>query len=164
MKIYIGESKLHGKGIFAKKDIEKGESIALIKGQIIDHIVVDKKTSAVGPNWIGIGKHKWIDPKITFDYINHSCNPNTGIKGAKTVVALKNIKKNEEISIDYSITEEDILWKLPKKCKCGNKKCRKIIKSIQFLPKKVYTSYLPYIPRYFQKVYIKYRKKQKNGE
>lgn len=161
MKIYIGKSKICGKGIFASRDIKRGEIIALIKGPIINHIVVDKKTSAVGSSWVGIGKNKWINPRVIFNHINHSCNPNAGIKGSRTVVALRNIKKHEEILIDYSITESDKLWTLDKECKCKSKNCRKIIKSIQFLPKEVFNSYLPYIPKYFQKVYIKYHQNKK---
>jgi len=160
-KIYESKSDIHGIGLFAKKYIKKGEVIALIKGKILYRIVVDKKTSSSGPNWIGIGKNKWINPKMYFDHINHSCNPNAGIKGSKTVVALRDIKMNEEITIDYSITEEDTLWRLPKKCQCGSKECRRIIRSIQFLPGRVFNSYLPYISKYFQRTYIRYHKDKK---
>ena len=156
-KVHIKKSNIHGNGIFAKKDITKNENIALIKGKVINHTVVNKKTSAIGPNWIGIGRNKWIVPRV-FDRVNHSCDPNAGIKGSRTLIALKNIKEDEEIFIDYSTTEEDILWTLNKKCKCGSKKCRKVIKSIQFLPKVTFNRYLPYIPKYFQKVYIKYHR------
>ncbi|KKU75832.1 MAG: Nuclear protein SET [Candidatus Yanofskybacteria bacterium GW2011_GWA1_48_10] len=156
-KVHIKESGIDGVGIFAKRNIKRHEGIAVIKGELVSHMVVDKKTSAVGQNWIGVGKNKWINPTI-FAHINHSCDPNAGIKGSRTIVALKNIKKGEEIFIDYSITEEDALWVLNKKCQCGSKKCRKVIKSIQFLPKKVFDSYLPYIPKYFQKVYTKYHR------
>lgn len=162
MKIYIGKSKLDGKGIFAARNIKEGEIVSIIKGKIINWVVIDKKTSAFGPNWIGCGKNKWIDPKPPFNYLNHSCNPNVGIKGSKIVVALKNIQKGEEILIDYSITEHDQLWQLEKKCKCGSKNCRKVIKSIQFLPKNVYNKYMPYVPSFFQKVYIRHSKKNGN--
>lgn len=79
------------------------------------------------------------------------------------MVALKNIKQKEEITIDYSITEEDTFWTLHKQCNCESKKCRKNIRSIQFLPEKTFNSYLPYIPKYFQKVYIKYHKNKDDG-
>ena len=155
-KIHIEESPVDGSGIFAKRDIKKNESIALIKGSLVTHVVVDQKTSNMGQNWIGVGKNKWINP-LMFHYINHSCNPNAGIKGTRTIVALKNIKRGQEIFIDYSTTEEDRLWFL-KNCRCGSKKCRGVIRSIQFLPKSIFNSYLPYIPTYFQKVYRRYNK------
>ncbi len=160
-KISKSKSGIDGTGLFAKKYIKKGETVALIKGPILNCIVVDKKTSSAGPNWIGIGKNKWVNPNMYFDHINHSCDPNAGIKGSKTVVALGGIKMNEEITIDYSITEEDTLWRLHKKCQCGSKKYRKIIRSIQFLPERVFNSYLPYIPKYFQRAYIRYHKDKK---
>lgn len=156
--INIKNSLIDGNGLFARRDLKKGETIAIIRGRVVDFIVVDTKTSLSGPNWIGIGKNKWVDPYHTFENINHSCDPNAGIKGTKTVVARKNIKKDEEITIDYSITEADILWKLDKKCRCGSHFCRGIIRSIQFLPLKIFKSYLPYISKYFQQAYYKHNK------
>lgn len=161
-EIYTAESKLNGKGIFTSRNIKKGGIVSSIKGKIITLAVIDERPPAYGPNWIGIGKNKWIDPVYPFDTINHSCRPNVGIKGSKTVVAIKNIKKGKELLLDYSVTESDQQWKLDKKCKCCNKNCRKIIKSIQFLPKKIYNRYLPYIPNFLQKVYTQYNKKNGN--
>jgi len=67
-------------------------------------------------------------------YLNHSCNPNSGIRDKVIIVAMRDIERGEEITLDYSITEADRTGKL--KCKCGDQNCRKIIRSIQFLPKK----------------------------
>mgnify|MGYP001572637729 CR=1 FL=1 len=91
-------------------------------------------------------------------YLNHSCDPNIGIKGRVTFVALKNIKKGEEVAFDYSTTEDDMLWHLPFKCMCVSKNCRSKIRSIQFLPHKIFKAYLPYIPNYFQGVYTRYNR------
>jgi len=106
-------------------------------------------------NWVGFGKDKWLEVGSPAVYINHSCQPNAGIKGRVTVVALKNILKGEEIKLDYSITEEDLLWQLEYPCNCGTKDCRKIIRSIQGLPEKTFKKYLPFVPTYFRKVYEK---------
>lgn len=155
-KIFITKSPINGFGIFAKKNIKKGETIAVIKGKEVFHIVKDKKTSAMGPDWIGMGHNRWIDPNPLFQPLNHSCNPSAGIKGSRTLVALRSIKKEEEVTIDYAITEEDLLWSLDAQCNCGFIECRKKIQSIQFLPKKIFQKYLPSIGRYFQKVYLRY--------
>ena len=163
-KIYIKKSNIHDKGIFASQYIKKGEIITFIKGEFVNFVVKNKKDAQHGPDWFGICHNTWINPVETFCYLNHSCDPNAGIKGKVEMVALKNIKREEEITIDYSITEEDTFWALHKQCNCGSKKCRKIIKSIQFLPQKVFDSYLPYIPKYFQKVYIKHHNNEDNGK
>ena len=152
MKIYIGKSKLHGKGIFASRKIKKGEIVFIMKGHKLNFLINNKKQAKIaGLNWVGLNKNEWINPLDYCIYFNHSCNPNAGIKGHVRFFALKNIKKDEEILFDYSLNEADIFWHI--KCNCGSKNCRKIIKSIQFLPKKTFNKYICYIPEYFQRVY-----------
>ena len=45
-KIYIGKSRIDGKGIFAMEDIHKGERIQYIKGKLVKHIIKNKDGSA----------------------------------------------------------------------------------------------------------------------
>lgn len=167
--IYIRTSGIDGKGVAAGENIKKGDSIQHIKGEVRFLTVKNKKDSLSNPNWIGIGENKWIYPDYPNQYLNHSCNPNSGIKGTITikdsdksmkgnyaVVALKDIKEGEEITIDYSIIEGDDLWEM--KCTCGEKNCRKIIRSIQFMPEDQFEKYLPYVPTYFKNLYLKRHK------
>ncbi len=149
--ITISTSSIHGNGIFAKKDFKKGETVFIIKGKLIHWIVNNQKESLYGPDWIGIRKTVWINPDGAAKYLNHSCSANCGIRGKVKVTAIKDIKKNEEITVDYSITEIDRMWHM--KCQCGSKNCRKTVRSIQFLPKKIYNKYNPYIPTYFKNIY-----------
>ncbi len=156
MKAYIGKSKLHGKGLFAKQNLKKGETIFLIKGKEVTYVISDtKKANKVNFDIFGVSKNTWIDPeKRIWLYFNHSCNPNTSIKGQKTIVASNEIKKGDEVTFDYSRNEADIFWSF--KCNCGEKNCRKIIKSIQFLPEKVFKKNITLIPKYFRNVFIKF--------
>lgn len=152
-RIIVRKSKIHGRGLIALRNFKKGQIVFIIKGNMVRWEVHNEAESLYGPDWIGISKTKWINPDGFARYLNHSCNPNCGIKGKVTVRALKDIKEGDEITIDYSTTEIDELWHM--KCNCGNNNCRKNVKSIQSLPKKVYTKYTPYIPTYFMKVYNK---------
>ncbi|OGI68052.1 hypothetical protein A2738_02585 [Candidatus Nomurabacteria bacterium RIFCSPHIGHO2_01_FULL_42_15] len=155
MKIYIGESKLHGKGIFAKKDIKKGDIVFIIKGEKVNFLIHNKKQAKIaGFNWIGIRKNTWINPINHGLYINHSCEPNCAIKGRVTAAAIRDIKKNEEITFDYSLNEADIFWYI--KCYCGSKNCRKTIRSIQFLHPKKFSGHESHIPKDFRKIYKKF--------
>jgi len=152
--LYVADSKIAGKGVFTKKPILKGQTVFIMKGE--KHHKVNKNISDVmgNPNWVGLKENVWIDPIGFFQYINHSCDPNMGIKGSVTFVALRNIKATEELTYDYSIAEDDTRWRMKNSEKLRNKKkYRSTIKSIQHLPKTVYKRYLPYIPKYFQKVY-----------
>ena len=149
MKVTIAKTCNTGKGIFAIQDVKKGEDIFTFRGKIVRDRDYARKLKCT----LQIGKNLWVDPEIgSFGrYINHSCSPNAGIRGKQKIVAMKNIKRGEEVTLDYSITDDDPQWKI--KCKCQSKNCRKLIKSIQFLPKGPYKKYEPFIPKFLQKSY-----------
>jgi len=62
-----------------------------------------------------------------------------GIKKLKMIVAMKPIKKGDEITIDYSTTVGENYWKM--NCLCGSKNCRKIIGPYKFLTRKIKKKY-----------------------
>ncbi len=72
------------------------------------------------------------------------------------MVALRKISVDEEVSIDYAITEEDPYWRM--NCRCGNRGCRKTIRSIRFLPEGAFRRYLPFIPRFLRVSYAQARR------
>jgi SET domain-containing protein len=143
--VYIKETKNKGKSLFANKSFKKGEFIFLVAGPI-----VNKGTIYTIP----ITKNLFIDP-VPVDnfgkYLCHSCDPNAGIKQRTMVVAFKDIKKDEEITIDYAMivgkygdemTPENII------CKCGSKNCRGELGSWFKLPKKIKEKYKGYVSEY----------------
>lgn len=150
-KIVSGRSKIAGLGIFAGEIIRKGEVIAYLRGRKRHLHIRSKRDARVGPVWIGISARTWIDPLWPFSRINHSCDPSAGFTGLTTCRARRALLKGEEITIDYATTESSPYWSMT--CSCRAKNCRKVIRSVQFLPYHVFKSYLPYIPTYFQNVY-----------
>ncbi len=52
---------------------------------------------------------------------NHSCDANTGLDGLN-VVALRNISRNEELTLDYSQFLDENME--PFECRCGAANCR----------------------------------------
>jgi len=161
--VYHTTSRIDGLGICAGENIKKGDVIQHIKGKVRFKINKNKRDALSHPNWVGLKKNKWIDPDYPNKYLNHSCNPNAGIRGSVTMVAIKNINEGEEITVDYSIIEGDHMWEM--ECKCGEKNCRKIIRSVQFLSERQFKKYLPYVPKYFQEIHKRYVVKQfKNGQ
>ena len=160
-KLIVKSSPIDGKGLFADEDIKKGEFIQYITGKRVKKVATSKDDGYEEmKNWYGVGKSIWIDPEGThFAYLNHSCEPSTAIGGTKSLVALKDIKCGEEITIDYSVTDPDPLWEM--KCACNTPTCRKIIRSIEYVPTEVFRKHFPNVPRYFQKRYIRHYIKSK---
>lgn len=116
MDIVVKKSKIHGKGVFAKRDFEKGEVIFQWNPKILTKLESNKLTPKQ-KNYLYKERNKYYLMQPPEKYVNNSCDANTAIKN-KSDVAIKNIKKGEEITssdIDYSF-----------KCKCGSKKCKSI--------------------------------------
>jgi len=145
LNVYIKQTKNKGKSLFANKLFKKGEFIFLMAGP-----VVAKSTIYTIP----IGQGLFIDP-IPVDnlgkYLCHSCDPNAGIKQRTMVVAFKDIKKDEEVCIDYAMivdeygdemTPENII------CKCGSKNCRGELGSWFELPKNIKEKYKGFVSEY----------------
>ena len=154
LKVYVAKTDNLGKAIFAKFNLKKDETIFIVKG-IIKKGTYNSTFCCEGPNWLALAKNTWISPfdNNPWRYINHSCNSNAGLKGKVTVVAMKDIKKDEQITIDYSITEDDPYWNM--KCNCEQKNCRKTIRSVRFLSPKLFTKYERYIPLFLRNEYMK---------
>lgn len=140
-KVYISASR-HGRGIFAARDIKKGELILLFIGKEMDY--EESSNPSVKDYCVQIEENKYLAPsqnsvKETF-LINHSYNPNTGLKGDRTIIAIRDIKKDEEIRFDYSTCMDDNNWTL--NCTCGEKSCRGLIKDFRYLPKEIKEKYI----------------------
>lgn len=122
-----------GRTLLANKDIKKGKIVLPLRFDST------KKCLEASDESVQIDDDKFIDSTYyyTSDYVNHSCNPNTKIDFENlNFVALKNIKKGEEITYNYLATEYDMVRdNLDFDCKCGSKKCFGRIKGFKFLTK-----------------------------
>jgi SET domain-containing protein len=146
--IIIKKSNLQGEGVFANIDLKKGDIV--IKWhpkRLIDKKDMRKLSKYEQNHTSYTGKGKWVLMGIPERYVNHSCNPNTYFKDNQDV-ALRKIKKGEEITTDYSVNGIDN-WKM--ECNCNSKKCRKTIYgNFLKLPKKLQVKYKPYLADWFK--------------
>lgn len=138
----IKPSKIHkdGVGIFAVVNIKKGERIAKCHGkEALNEIVpwtkfrlFSKEFRKKVMNYCVGTPYGFIPPKgMDFNnlaigwHFNHSCDGNMGFNGKCEYVAVRNIKKGEELSFDYGLL--GTYPKIKLKCSCGSNKCRKVI-------------------------------------
>lgn len=111
---------------------------------------ISELSKDVADHAIQYDEHKWRDSNSIARYINHSCNPNCGIKNLFTLVAMNDIKKGEELLWDYDMTE-DSDWRM--ECFCGSTNCRKIIGSFSMVPEEIRKKYKGYISDWLVKKY-----------
>lgn len=128
-----------GLGVFANRDIGKGEVILVIEGPPISF----EETKRRGPREcmaIQVDLNSYIDTQPPGVFVNHSCAPNAGIKHNRYLVALRRIRKGEEIRYDYSTTMEEHSFTMT--CRCGAPTCRGVVSDFSTLPENLQQWYL----------------------
>ncbi len=136
-KFHIGACEF-GLGVFAKRTIAPWETILAFDGPIIDFA----ETKRRGPREcmaFQIGPNTYIDTQPPAVFVNHSCDPNAGIRNDKNLVALRLIRAGEEIRFDYSTTMEERSFTM--QCRCGAAGCRKLVTDFTTLPREVRSRY-----------------------
>jgi len=155
--VAVRDAGVKGKGVFALQDFRSGEfifrrrhgrsvrnaEIGLLSEDEQRHLCeLDWETSAV-----------LLAPGC---YLNHACDPNAMRKGTR-VVAWKQIRAGEEITIDYRLNAfSGERWD----CACGGATCQGFVVSSFFsLSEALQRAYLPYAPRFIQKEYRHLRRR-----
>jgi uncharacterized protein len=130
-KTEVRQSKIHGRGLFATTDIAKDEVVAVKGGHIVDRKTLREKiTPRLGSVEIQIDDDLFIAPvtaderELSMLYSNHSCDPNLGMRGEITFVAMRDIRAGEELTHDWAMTDDD---EYSVECKCGSPNCRKTV-------------------------------------
>ncbi len=121
----IKESSIQGTGIFAAKDFKKGEII--LKWDLTNTLSkeeVDKKSDEEKRH-ITFLNNKYTIMQSPEKFVNHSCNANTTAKNFCDI-AIKDIKKGDEITGDYN--ENALPNSNYMTCNCKSKNCKKKIK------------------------------------
>ena len=129
--VLVGKSKIHGRGVFARCAIPRGTCILEYSGEKITskegrrrHVLQERE----GKFYVFALSKKWhVDGSTGGDarLINHGCDPNcdyTRKDGKIWIRARRNIKKGEELTYNYDVTEQG---KYP--CKCGTRKCKGVM-------------------------------------
>jgi len=145
-KLELRETKKYGLGVFADENIREGQTIHLLTGEAISlaeciRRVKDGEETVDDPLQIEI--ELYLDLDYLSRAFNHSCDPSAGLRNRSELFALRNIRKGEEITYDYSATVgpniSAAMWQMP--CCCSATSCRKQIGNILTLPPETLTRY-----------------------
>ena len=133
MKLYrVKKSNIdrNGRGLYATQDIKEGTRIIDYVGKIITKKQTEESERFDNSKPIylfNLNNRYDLDGDLKSNIarlINHSCSNNCDYegKGLKLwVVAVKNIKKNEELTCDYGFSYDSDYKQFP--CKCSSKNC-----------------------------------------
>ena len=124
------DSAIEGKGVFAVEPIAAGEVVEVKSGHVVDRTTLRSLPERLQNSEIGVadGLHLVALSDAEYDavmlYINHSCQPNVGVRGNIVFVAMRDIAAGEELTIDYAMIDDH---DESMTCHCSAPNCRRVI-------------------------------------
>ena len=146
----LKNSQDRGSGVFTKSSFKREDVVmrgVIEKIEYVNHVGVSQ-----------MGKNEYFAPIGLMALVNHSCDPNCGIRlnetGAHDYVAMKDISPGEEINFDYAMQNYKIGHFLVK-CRCGSSDCRGVIGGWVDLPDHKRQQYKTFIAPYLLELDLK---------
>jgi SET domain-containing protein len=94
-RLYVDRSTIHGRGLFARERLKRGEFLGTYDGPSV-------KRNGMHVLWVEDRPGKWIgrDGRNMLRYLNHARSPNVEFDGFDLYV-LRTIAPGEELVFDY---------------------------------------------------------------
>lgn len=113
-----------GLAVFAQRPIARGELLVVFGGAIIHADQLRVSSHSIRRLALQIDDDLFMVSSIegSADWVNHSCDPNAGLRGQVSLVSLRDINIGEEICYDYAMSDGSPYDEFD--CVCGSAKCR----------------------------------------
>lgn len=111
--------------MIAEAPIAKGELIAVWSGRLVSTDELKTLPEEFRRHSVQVEETLYmtsLTPDEPADYINHSCDPNSGLSGQVAIVALRDIVPGEEITLDYAMCDGSPYDEF--ECHCKSPNCR----------------------------------------
>ena len=140
-------------GLFAREAIAEGELVICWAGYVATAEQFEQLSAFEQEHSVQIEDNLYQVPygqvEDPGDYVNHSCEPNLGLSSSISLVALRDIRPDEEVCFDYAMTDSTPYDEFA--CGCGTDLCRGVVTGNDWqLPtlQKRYDGYFsPYLQR-----------------
>jgi uncharacterized protein len=120
---------LGGYGVFAAEPVPSGAVVASWGGETLSADQIEPHHTRQSQLLIQVEEDLFLftppERLGPADAINHSCDPNAGVLGQVTLVALRDIQAGEELCYDYAMTDGSPYDQF--ECRCGSPSCRHMI-------------------------------------
>ena len=150
-KTRVGPSPIEGRGLFARR--RKGEIVAIKGGHVYDARTLARVRRRVAASYIQIADGFFIGAVTAAEvrrnkmFINHSCEPNLGIRGQIVYVALRDIAAGEELTYDWAMEENA---RTSTRCRCGARRCRRVLSGRDWTIPRLQRRYRGYFSSYLE--------------
>ena len=130
----VAETHL-GKAVFAAVPFEEGQPLLEFTGRRFRAAKVPSLMRGGGDRYVQVTPDHYMGPSGRIDdLVNHSCDPNAGLRftgDGVFLVAVRDIAPGEEVTWDYSTTLRGSNWHMI--CQCRSAQCRRVIGNFETL-------------------------------
>ncbi|WP_428261335.1 SET domain-containing protein [Haliangium sp.] len=153
-----GSPKLHalergskGRGVLTTAPIVRDELIAVFGGDVVHADELAAIPAGQRRLLLQVEDELYLlsDQAGVPDYINHSCQPNAGLRGPVTLVAMRDIAAGEEICFDYAMSDGSDYDAFD--CACGAPNCRGRVSGADWREPLLWRRYQGYFSPYLQR-------------
>lgn len=124
----VGDNHL-GRAVYAAAAFREGDTLIEFTGRRFRAEKVPSLMRGHGDRFVQVTPDHYMGPSGRIDdLINHSCDPNGGLRFTDDgvfLIAIRDIAPGEEISWDYSTTLKESNWHMI--CQCRAENCRRVI-------------------------------------
>ncbi|MBP7998015.1 MAG: SET domain-containing protein [Chloroflexi bacterium] len=154
-----------GYGIYAQEPLKKGELIVVWGGYMLTGEQFHQLPPHARQHSLQVEEDIFqvpLRPDDPAEMINHSCQPNAGLQGNVSLVALRAIMAGEEICFDYAMSDGSAYDEFD--CGCGTASCRGRVSGNDWQRPELQKRYAGYFSPYLQRrIHQQYQKEHTNG-
>ena len=150
-----------GFGSFALEPIPKGSHIATFGGPILTTAAFSLEPPDVRSRSIQIERDSYLTgppQREPGDTINHSCEPNCGMRNASQIVTIRDVLKGEELTYDYAMSDTADYDEF--RCGCGTQTCRGTVTGNDWKLPDIQARYQGYFSPYIARKIVAEKQKQ----
>lgn len=140
-----------GHAVYAQEPIRKGERVAVFGGTIVTGETLATLSARYQSLSIQVEEDLYL---VSFNFgpadnFNHCCDPNVGLEGQITLVAMRDIEAGEEVCFDYAMSDGSPYDEFD--CQCGATTCRGHVTGDDWQIPELWARYAGYFSPYLQR-------------
>lgn len=141
-------SKTGGRGVYAREPIRRGDLLVVFAGSALEERDIPGLTADERRLLLQVEENLYLLSHVEgwADWVNHCCEPNAGLRGQVTLVAMRDIEPGEEICYDYAMSDGSAYDAFD--CLCGAAICRRRVGGDDWMIEELWERYRGYFSPY----------------
>ncbi|HKE18986.1 MAG TPA: SET domain-containing protein [Kofleriaceae bacterium] len=137
-----------GHGVYAVGAIRRGELLVVFAGSAVEASEIPLLAPDQRRLLLQVEEGLYLLSEVEgwADWVNHCCEPNAGLRGQVSLVAMRDIQPGEEICYDYAMSDGSGYDDFD--CRCGAASCRHRVSGDDWMKEDLWERYRGYFSPY----------------